>query len=127
MPLLFDISPLLNDAIKKRGFQHARRTRQPLGIRIWERLGRTIIVVPGIRIRPCKAAKPLRDSIDKFFKDLLAEIDKQTSGNHREIFFQGGGSIKIPEWFLKECEKRNIKVTIFNEEDRPFERQLREY
>ena len=124
MSLLIDVSPLLNDAIKKRGFKHSRRTRQPLGIRIWEGPRRTIIVVSDIKVRPSKVPKSLRDSIEDFFKDLLAEIDKQTSGRHREIFLQGGGIVKIPEWFEQECNMRGIKITIFTIEDYPCDRFL---
>jgi hypothetical protein len=120
-----DFSPELNVAIRKRGFKHTSRARQPLGIRIWER-NCSVVVVPSIRIQPSKISRSIEDAIEDYFRNLWDQITEQKP-LVREVFFQGNGTILIPDWFLKNCERLGIKVTVFTGEDRPFNHLLGGY
>jgi len=56
----------------------------------------------------------LSEEVERYFKRLKRVLSRIKVSN---IFFTGGGTIQIPEWFKKFCEENSIKIHILTDEN----------
>jgi hypothetical protein len=121
MNCLIDCSGELADSLKKQGRKYVFPKNRSLGISIHANGKDAVVIVPSIKFRPSRKINTVGD----FFKSLIDEISKHHNRFVSQVFIQGGGSIPIPKDFLDWCQERNIKVTVFTQDDRPFDKITR--
>lgn len=114
--LRVSITEVIVDLLKRKGFKYLpwrKGGAKALRVRIFQRNGHTVVVVPSIEMLPSDVS-PLQVAIDNFFNRLknMLEAMMRAGLSACDLFFQGGGNIPIPEWFMKWCEENGIRIHI---------------
>ncbi len=105
-----NIMKVFTNRLCDRGYIHQsfRGGYKNLDIKVLNRNSDIISVVQQITIDP--TINPT-NQIEAFFKNIMHDILR--SGSKR-IFFEGGGDIPIPDFFLDYCRQHTIEIGIIS-------------
>jgi hypothetical protein len=115
-----DVTLAIIDSYKKKGYTDATS-----GQYYWRKHRRILrntsgdtVLVPG-PVRIGNAFPTIQQGVDDWFKDLQRDIEKlrKKSISIKKIIFSGGGSIPIPQWFLKWCAEMGILIEVVDAKD----------
>ena len=116
MTVFIDVSKIFVKELKKNGWSfnesyHQRGKNDP---RILKKNGTNIMVAVPIQIDDINN---LDTEINDYFRNICGSIDKLIKKEQliSEITFQSGGTIPIPDYFMKFCDKNNIKIKFVDE------------
>jgi len=93
---------LLNNGWPSSGMRYAR-----LGLFIHNNIA---LVLP-LDIDP---RNPIQTQVDTLFQNLITALNKNKV---TDIYFQGGGTIPIPDFFRNFCRENGIKIHIVTDEN----------
>jgi hypothetical protein len=105
--MLIDPIYILSKRMNKAGWKdNPGYSMAGIGIRIRQKSGKSVALVPILRIDPFKS---IQEQIDKIFIALTKAI---TKNGIKSIFISGGGTIPIPKSFLDFCKEHGINIHI---------------
>ena len=117
MTVFIDVSKIFVKELKKNGWvfnegYHQRGKNDP---RVLKKKGTNIMVAVPIQIDDLRNK---HTEINDYFTNICASIDKLSKKGQviSEITFQSGGTVPIPDYFKKFCDKNNIKIKFIDEE-----------
>ena len=117
MSVFIDVSKIFIKELKKIGWvfnevYHQRGKNDP---RILKKNGVNIMVAVPIQI---DELRNMHKETHKYFTNIHTSIDKLSKKGQviKEITFQSGGTVPIPDYFKEFCDKNNVEIKFINEE-----------
>jgi hypothetical protein len=116
MNAFIDLSKLILSEMENSGWIIIKSYRTRNDPRILERNGSNIMVAGPIKI---DSLTSIDSQINDYFTNICDSLDKlkKKGLNICEVLMQGGGTVPIPDYFKAFCDKNNIKIKLFNEEN----------
>ena len=126
MFIAMDLSHEMIRKIKNNGWEQNLGYQLSGNTKIFHKGNRGIAVVLPLRLPDGKSSRynsriDISKEIERYFEKLAMILSKNKIN---DIYFQGGGSIVLPDWFLKFCEERNIKIHILTPEN--YDKEIEE-
>ena len=96
------------------GYQPPRRPLLgEVGARVLTKNGKAGVFIDGILI---SSLSNENEQIDNYFNRLKKSLQRTLLKHpETEVFFRGGGTIPVPEWFRDWCNQNGIKIHIVGE------------
>jgi hypothetical protein len=110
MPIQPSYARHIETVLISRGFRKRQWRKGILGTRVYERHGRSSVVIPTIELPP-PAVQPTGAAIDDYFRGLqgvLAGLGKRYPVT--DLYLPGGGNLPLPGWFEDWCKENGIRV-----------------
>jgi len=118
----FDLTKLLEKGLKRKGYKKIGRTDIPGSKGVIYGNNNEIIVLPGL-FSPNKniplASREIQHSFEKYLKKLQTSLEGLLGQKKMRIVFQGGGELRLPDWFTRWCETNGIEIEITPPDLRP--------
>lgn len=72
---------------------------------------------------PAACGRTLEDQFDDYLKRLQRQLQKTIAGGLpvTDIYFPGGGTLPIPDWFRDFCAQNGIRIHIIDPNELPNE------
>ena len=119
MFIALDLSHELIRRITNNGWEQKTGYRYSGNTRIFNKRNGGIAVVLPLRLPDGRSSRygsaiDISEEIERYFRKLAKILGKNKIN---DIYFQGGGSIMLPDWFIEFCKDNNIKIHILTPEN----------
>lgn len=128
MNMQCDYTKIIGRQLKEQGYRDGGTIRG-VPYPAYRRGPDQVVVVPPFMVpgRGLDRTLPLRDAIQQSFEKMLGRLIESLKDLMREgpgsvtVMFQGGGTLKLPEWFLAALREVGIEVRFVLPEELEFE------